>query len=120
MLNANSGSQFQIQSPGSQPFGVSYGFDNTLWWSDAGSSDLTGYYFSSLIVQRLPGVGDMILAGMDLPVRLGTTYRARVIRSASSSWSARRRCCAIWASSRTSHRPVRNEKAAWPGLHLSD
>jgi len=65
ILNPFTGNQTQIQSQGQAPTGFSYsGLDNTLWWSNTGSSNLTGSYFNSSIVRREPLVGEPILASL--------------------------------------------------------
>jgi virginiamycin B lyase len=66
LLNANTGSQTQIQasSPAAAPTGVTFApTDNSLWFTDANTSDLQGYYYNPAnIVRRLPAAGDPLLA----------------------------------------------------------
>jgi virginiamycin B lyase len=72
VLNPTTGGKTQIQatSPTAQPTGVSYGFDQTLWWSETASSQLTGWYFNSSIVRGRPSGGDPILASLDAAKRV--------------------------------------------------
>src|SRR5207245_4694488 len=65
VLNPYTGSQTPIQSYGSAPTGISYAsLDSTLWWSNTGSSNLTGSFFNSSIVRRERRVGEPILASL--------------------------------------------------------
>jgi len=65
VLNPYSGNQTPIQSQGQAPTGISYSsLDNTLWWSNTGSSNLTGSFFNSSIVRLERRVGEPILASL--------------------------------------------------------
>jgi streptogramin lyase len=82
LLNPYSGGKTQIQatSPFAQPTGVSYGYDQTLWWTETASSQLTGWYFNSSIVSRPRGVGDPIFASLDAATRVLDGFRMDLTR----------------------------------------
>jgi streptogramin lyase len=73
ILNPSTGFQTPLPSQGSQPYGVSYGNDSSvfngtgssLWWTNSASSSLTGWFLNSSIVWRRPSVGDAIFASLD-------------------------------------------------------
>jgi streptogramin lyase len=70
LLNASTGSQTQIpaSSPAAAPTGVTFApTDNSLWFTDANTSDLQGYYYDpSIIVRRRPAAADSLLASFQL------------------------------------------------------
>jgi virginiamycin B lyase len=68
LLNPRTGGRSQIlTSPYASPAGISYGRDNSLWWTESASSQITGSFFNSSIVWRAPHLGEPLLTLFDLP-----------------------------------------------------